>query len=114
MGSHKNEAVGFKSAIKHSKRVFHGDDEDITWDIILKNALEDSSYHIGFNTYDDRRGYEDPFVNHERPDLYYENDEFIIGIEQFQVDSSKKTRKGSNLVREKIRVDDEILKEYYA
>jgi hypothetical protein len=114
MSNHKNEAVGFKSAIKNSTRVFHGDDEDVVWDIILKHALEDNYNVIGVNGYDDFQVYEAPFVNNERPDLYYLNDGFIVGIEQFRFDSSKKTKKGSKLVKEKIRVDEEILKEYYA
>lgn len=113
MGKYRNEAAGFKSAIKNSKRIFHGDDEDMLWDIILKNILEDSYNYTGVNINNGVRGYEEPFINCERPDLYYLDDEFIVGIEQFQFDSSKKTKKGSKLVKERIRVDDEMLKEYY-
>lgn len=113
MSSYKNEAVGFKTAIKHSYRVFHGDDEDVIWDNIIKDGIKDNYYSIGEDGKEYIPKHEEPFVSSERPDIYYLNDEFIIGIEQFQFDSSKKTKKGSNLVREKIRVDDEMLKKYY-
>lgn len=111
--SYKNEAVGLKAAVLHSQIKCHGDGEDVIWDIILKDSGEYNHYTLGEDGKEYIPDYEEPFVNSERPDIYYINDEFIMGIEQFQFDSSKKTKKGSNLVSEGKKVDAELMKKYY-
>lgn len=49
----------------------------------------------------------------ERPDIVYENEDFIMGIECFEFDASKKTRKGSKQKQKEQEVDREIREEYW-
>ena len=48
----------------------------------------------------------------ERPDVIYQCDDFIMGIECFQFDASKKTRKGSKQKQKEHKVDRAIFEVY--
>lgn len=113
MGKYNNEAANLKMAILNSKRILHLDDEDILWDIIIDDVLDDFYNSKGIDL-NNLSKFEEPFVSFERPDIYYEKEDFIVGIEHFQIDSSKRTRKGSSLVQEQKRIDDEIITDYHS
>lgn len=49
----------------------------------------------------------------ERPDIIYQCDDFIMGIECFEFDASKKTRKGSTQKTKELKADIEIKEEYH-
>ena len=49
----------------------------------------------------------------ERPDIVYANEDFIMGIECFEFDASKKTRKGSKQKQKEQEVDRVIREEYW-
>ena len=48
----------------------------------------------------------------ERPDIVYQNESFVMGIECFEYDASKKIKKGSKQKRAEQEADREIEKEY--
>lgn len=113
MSRYNDEAANLKMAILNSKRILHLDDEDILWDIIIDDVL-DGFYNSKGVDLNNLPKFEEPFVSFERPDIYYEKEDFIVGIEHFQIDSSKRTRKGSSLVQEQKRIDDEIIADYHS
>ena len=51
-------------------------------------------------------------VQSDRPDIAYENETFIMGIECFEFDASKKTRKGSKQKQKEQEADREIREQY--
>lgn len=113
MGKYNHEAANLKMAILNSNKVLHLDNDDTVWDIIIDDIL-DGFYNSEGVDLKNLPKFEAPFVSFERPDIYYENGDFIVGIEHFQIDSSKKTRKGSSLIQEQKRIDDEIVADYHS
>lgn len=111
MSRYNNEAAGLKNAIIGSRRYFHGDDNDCLLEKIFEQVLEEWRNPKGINT-NKMPKFEEPFVNAESPDIYYIGDDFILGVEHFQFDSSKKKRGGSSLQQEEARVDKEIIRDY--
>ncbi len=51
-------------------------------------------------------------VQSDRPDIVYENESFIMGIECLEFDASKKTRKGNKQQQKEQEADREIREEY--
>ena len=70
MGKYNNEAANLKMAILNSKRILHLDDEDILWDIIIDDVLDDFYNSKGIDL-NNLSKFEEPFVSFERPDIYY-------------------------------------------
>lgn len=49
-----------------------------------------------------------PLVQSDRPDVIYNGSSFVMGIECFQFDASKKTKKGSTQIRKQIEAEQRI------
>lgn len=109
MKTYKNEAAKFKLYLESSRRILHADDCDFIWEEVIQKVLEE----YRDENLVDKPKIEYPFTNSERPDIYYEGSDFILGIECFQIDSSSKVRKGSSLKIEKEKIDRDVMKEYY-
>lgn len=53
-----------------------------------------------------------PLIQSERPDVIYVSADYVMGIECFSFDASKKTRKGSKQLQKEQAAEREILAEY--
>ena len=106
----KHELAHFLYDISHCPIELNSVDEDCIWNQIVADAIEQ---HISINNPFIRKNAVLPFTDSERPDIIYECDDFIMGIECFEFDASKKVRDGSSQKRKEVDAKDKILSEYY-
>ncbi len=106
MSKYKNEALKLKNVLMFSKILLLVDEADKVWDIVI-DAIYDarsSDKLIGHNNCK-RIPREYPLINSEEPDIYFESDGFVMGIEHFCIDSSKRTKRGSSYTIDKKKID---------
>lgn len=104
--SFKNETVKFVHELATMDWFYHVNDDDFIWEQIAKDAKE---YIVQHDYYLPQHPKHGCFVQSERPDIVYECDDFVMGIECFEFDASLKTRKGSMQKQKAIQTDKHIL-----
>ena len=88
----------------------YGDPEDKIWGKIIKEAKQAKQDRQRSAFFDENIPDEYPFVQGDQiaqglPDVIYECNEFVMGIEMFQFDASGKNRKGSKMKIAELEVD---------
>lgn len=101
---HKNEAIRFNYILNNSIVTLY-DDNDFIWSSIINKARQIDRLRQ-MPEYS-RIPCELPFklgdvvgIESGLPDVIYHTDKLVLGIECFQIDSSKKTKKGSTMKRD--------------
>ncbi len=105
----RNEAHNFLFDLLNWEKKLHTTDDDMVWDKIIKEIMEYdklNSYYMG------EPELPCPIQQTERPDIMFECADFVMGIECFRFDASKKTRKGSTQKQQEILVNRKHTKEY--
>ena len=110
MNIRKNEVSDFLCNFLHSSIELNSESTDCVWNNIYSDAVE---YNENENNPLLRNSLVSPFLDSESPDIIYECDNFIMGIECFEFDASKRTKKGSSQKRNEVDAKDKILSEYY-
>ena len=85
---------------------------DDVWEQIINDVHEYEKRELYKWYYGKLPAYPFSFIQSERPDIIYQRDEFVMGIESFQFDASKKTRKGRKQRQQEIKADRVIHEEY--
>lgn len=102
----RTEANKFVHELASLSQFYHVNDDDFVWDQITKDARE---YVVQHDYFPPQRPNQCHFMQSERPDVIYECDDFVMGIECFEFDASLKTRKGSTQKQKEIQTDRRIL-----
>ena len=109
----KRDAEHFAYVIKHSTIHFHDHGASKFFGNLIKDVencdLERKYYSDGAPEISD----EAPFIQGETmgkglPDIIYENESIVLGIEDFEFDSSGKTRKGSKMRMAELSAEREL------
>ena len=85
---------------------------DDIWEIIIKDVCEYKKRDQYKWYYGSIPAQNFSFEQSDRPDIIYQCEDFIMGIECFQFDASKKTRKGSKQKQMECKADRDIIEEY--
>ena len=109
----KNEAVLLLNAILFSDIYLHTEDNDTVWDLILNKCKEiqkdKSKYYIGKPCIPKGTPFilgDSPNMPSGLPDIIYEDDTFVLGIEHFQFDASGISKKGSKMMRAEVTANN--------
>lgn len=89
------------------------DEQDEVWRKILRDVHDYENRKNNPWYSEDTPAHNYAIEQSNRPDIIYECDDFIMGIECFEFDASKKTRKGSKQKQKEQEVDREIREEYW-
>lgn len=105
----RDEAEKFIFAIATLQPFLYTDEDDYVWEKITMDARKSLEKSMEFPQ---QHQHSCPFVKSERPDILYECDDFVMGIECFEFDSSLTSRKGSKQKLKEIQADKHILETY--
>ncbi len=108
----KNEALEVKKALTKKVHYIGSNDGNIFWNRIINDLKTKEAIPRDIDFVRTHR-MEWPLINSERPDVIYEDEKNIVGIEYFKFDSSRKNRNGSSLLREQARLEKSLLSRYY-
>lgn len=103
----RDEAREFTFELARLPVFLHTDDDDLIWDKIVKDAkdLWEQSHEFLHS-----RHQQNPFLKSERPDILYECDDFVMGIECSEFDASLRTHKGSMQKQKERQTDKDMLR----
>jgi len=88
------------------------DEQDEVWRKILRDVHDYENRKNNPWYSEDAPAHNYAIEQSNRPDIIYECDDYIMGIECFEFDASKKTRKGSKQKQKEDEVDRAIEEEY--
>lgn len=111
----KNEAVALVNAIYDSDIKLHTEDDDHIWDEIVAKCEAAEFERSHYIDDEPQTSDEAPFILGDAPnqlaglpDIIYEGESFVLGIEHFQFDASNSTRKGSRMMQAEAKADGEM------
>ena len=113
--TNKKEAKKLVFALHHSRVSIYGDKASTIFDKICKEIEEIKWKRTHFLKLPPKIPFEAPFIQGDGvviglPDIIYEAEEYVIGIEHFEFDASGRMSKGSKMRRAELRATEKLEK----
>ncbi len=109
----KNEAEDLAWSLCHDRPSCFGENIAIIFEKIIKE-IEDIDWQRHHRDFDlEDIPYEKPFLKGEQisqglPDIIYDSEDYVVGIEHFEFDASGKSRKGSKMRLAELTTEKEL------